>query len=780
MPATRIAAADLGFPAFAAGEAQSGEPFSLSSHVRAREALEFGLNIREPGFNIFVLGEDRSGRMTATLEFLEAAVAHGPPPDDWIYVNNFHEPHRPEPFRLPAGHGARFAADMTVLIAELRVALARTFKSEEFQAAVRREGEDMGAEVTSRMESLRREARAIGLDIVKTPQGPAVVAAQPADAGAAPVPRARPSEDQVADMVQRVADVTVWAAHRQSEFAEWVEGVERHAAEQAIGELFAELAADYAHVSGLAAWLADARHDVLDSLALFRAGDDGAPGMASPERRYAVNVLVDHTRDAHPSVVVEPNPTFRNVFGRIEYRQAAGVLETDFTLVRAGALHNANGGILVLRADAVAADRSIWEFLKAALRDRAVAVEEVLGGAPVPIAGAPRPKPIPLDVKVVLVGTPHWYYTFFSVDPEFQTYFKIKADIDPDMEASPENVDAYAGLIRRMAREHGGAVCDGGAISRLLGVAARRAAHRKKLSSQFEHIDDLVAEAIQHGGAGSPCAITAEAVNAALGGRRRRNARIEDRLHESIARGTVMIDVEGTVVGQVNALVVRDLGDYQFGTPARVTARASVGRRGVINIEREAALGGPIQQKAAMVLQGFLGGHFARRLPLSFNVSITFEQSYGGVEGDSASVAELLAILSDLAEAPLRQDLAVTGSLNQLGLTQAVGGVHHKIEGFFRTCRDAGPLTGSQGVVIPAANAVNLVLRDEVVEAVRAGRFHAWSAERFEDAAELFTGIPAGTMDAHGRYPPESLYGRVTAKLEEFDRILHERERRGG
>ncbi len=780
MSTRKLRANEIGLPRFELGPPREGGIFELSSHRRAREALEFALAIEDRGFNVFVLGADRSGRMTATLDFLKAPVANRPAPDDWIFLNNFRRPHRPRPYRLPAGSGRAFRDSMAALVPQLREALRATFGSEEHQAKLRAEGEEIREVIGRDIEALRDEARTHGLGLAQTQQGLTVVAidgeGQPLAPDAVPAER-RAALDEAAERIgERLRRVTRQAGRMQAELEARLGDRARQAADDAIGGLIDDLVADYSHHRGLARWLTDMRADILVNLLIFQAPREGFkdPGAQAPERRYAVNLLVDHGDEAHPQVVVEANPTYENLFGRIEYRQTGGVLDTDYTMIRAGALHRANGGLLVLRAEALAANRPAWEFLKGALRDCEIRVEELYRTGAMPLAGAPRPKPIPLEIKVIIVGAPQWYYTFFSADPEFQSYFKVKADIDAEMDATPENIACYTGLIQRMARETSADGCEADAAQHLLGVSARWAANREKLSAQFERLADVLGEAAAiNGGGRKP--VTEKSVAAALANRRRRNARVEDRVQEAISDGTVMIDTAGDVVGQINALTVRHLGDHAFGAPSRITARASIGRRGIINIERDSALGGPIQQKGAMVLQGFLAGHFARHLPLSFNCSITFEQSYGGVEGDSASLAELLAVLSELADVPLRQDLAITGSVNQRGQSQAIGGVHHKVEGFFRTCQQAGGANG-QGVVIPAANEVNLVLRDEVVDAVEAGEFHIWSVDTVEEALELFTGREAGVLDTEGAYPPDSIYGRVMAQVENFDRILAERE----
>jgi len=520
------------------------------------------------------------------------------------------------------------------------------------------------------------------------------------------------------------------------------------------------------------------RDDILDNPARFRiaSGEQEGEAVEPPERRYAVNLFVDHCDETHPLVVLESNPTYENLFGRIEYRQAQGTIATDVTLIRAGALHQANGGILVLRAEALAANPISWSFLKAALRDGGIRIEELQRAQMQPIAGAPQPRPIPLDLKVVIVGAPRWYSLFFEGDPDFHIYFKIKADIDSDMPASQENLAIYADLIAAMAHARGLHDASDAAIARLLGISARWAGHRGRLSARVELIEDLVTEAAPRDAKAKAAILTETSVRETYTARRRRNSRIEDRILRSILDNEVLIETSGRAVGQVNGLTVYDMGDRRFGTPVRISARASVGRAGLINIERAVALGGPIQQKAAMVLQGFLAGCFAQVRPLSFTCSITFEQSYGGVEGDSASLAELIAVLSDLAQLPVRQDIAITGSMNQAGMAQAIGGAYTKIEGFYRLCSARpGGLSGAQGVILPESNRSHLALHDDVVEAVAAGRFHLWTVATLAEAAEMMIGVPAGSADADGNYPPETIFGRAAARLAAFDRILAER-----
>lgn len=783
MTAKKLSPDQIGIPAFAPGARQDGAIFDLSSHQRAREALEMALAMPEPGFNVFVLGENRSGRLTSTVEFLHEAVSDSRAPDDWVYLNDFGAPGEPVAVRLPAGEGRKLRDAMRQLVGGLTQALRTAFGGESFQSKMQAEGEAAQNELNTQMKAVQEAAQAKGLDILQNQQGPVIVATN--EEGEA-VPADQMTDEQRAllaehgpALAQQILAVNRRTAELQAAFQQRGAELGRQVADQTSGPVIDAALAAFAEQHGLNKWLVELRNDITDNYQAFLPApeDSARPPELDPARRYAVNLLVDNQRNETLPVIVEANPTYENLFGRIEYRQSARSMETDFTLIKPGAFHHANGGVLVLRADAIASNPSVWPFIKGALRDREIRIEELYRNNGPTVAGALSPQPVPLDVKVVLVGAPNWYYTFFSTDPEFQSYFRIKADIDPDFDAETKNVETYAGLIRDLADDVGGEVkYTDSAIVRLLGQASRWAADRTKLSSQFERIEDVMAEArhvLRKTGGNE---ITAETVETAIENRRHRNARIEDRIQEGIAEKSVLIATTGSAVGQVNALTVRDVGDHAFGTPSRVTARASVGRRGVLNIERDTGLGGPLQQKGALVLQGWLSGTFAGTYPLSFNVSITFEQSYGGVDGDSASLAELVAILSDISDVPVRQDLAITGSVNQHGAAQAIGGAHHKIEGFFRACVEAGTLDGGQGAAIPAANEKNLVLRANVEAAVRDGKFSIYSLETIEEAVELFLGMPAGVPDASGIYPADTVFGLVAAKLAEYDTVLKDRE----
>ncbi len=755
--------------------------FDLPSHKRAREALDFALPIRDIGYNIFVLGEDRTGRMDATLTYVKDFIEGRKPSDDWIYLNNFRRPHKPRPIRLPAGKGRRFRDDMSELVPAITEALRKAFTGDAYADEVRTEQERTKKHLDEAYNGLREQARAEGLDVWSSQQGLSLVVL--GDDGkprsqeelmALPDEERKRLEQAIDRLNPAMVEMRATARRAEVDLARNIREINRRIADETTGTLLTDLEEEYAAHPGLRRWLVELRNDILDNLHLFQV-HEAPEGQVKqdPTTRYAVNLLVDNGDTKHPNVVLEANPTYQNIFGSIEYRPVSGTLQTDFTMIRGGALHRANGGILVLRAEAIAAEPATWHFLKGALRDNEIRIEELYRFGGVPMTGTPQPKPIPLDVKVVLIGAPIWYRRFLGLDSDFRTFFKIKAEIDGEVEAEGDNanIQTFARLIQRAARR-AGRVCDAGAIDNLMGHAARWASDRNKLSARFELVEDVLTEACLLCGKDQP--LTAEQVEKALNERLRRNSRPEDRSQEQIEKGSVMIDTDGTAPGQVNGLVYLDVGDHTFGLPSRITARASVGSYGVVNIERMVNMGGPIQQKGALIVEGFLSGLFARRFPLSFSCSITFEQSYGGVEGDSASLAEVCAILSALSGLPLRQDIAMTGSINQAGDVQTIGGAIEKIEGFYRICSERG-LTGNQGALVPAANERNLILKPDIVEAVSDGRFHVWSATRVSDAIELLTGRPAGEPDADGNFPPDSVFGLAMAQLETFDQALTER-----
>lgn len=764
MAIERLPHDQVGEPLFPTAVAPGGV-FALASHARAKVALDFGIGTSEPGFNIFVTGVERSGRLTQTVSYLREVMRGRPAPSDWLYLNNFRRPHRPRPCRVPAGMGRRFRDAMQALVPDLRTALQHAFEDEKNQALLQAPSARLQEEVTQQFSALKAAAEEIGLSVVQAQTGPTVVPSEPLQAQMAEMSAEEIAKVQAGaqSIAKQLSDVSRAAAKQQPAIAQQVKLVATQIAEEAASDLIADLSLEFSAFAGLQRWIEEMRADVLENFQLFSAASpDSPPVPETPEQRYSVNLFVDNGENHHPNVVIEPNPTYEKLFGRFEYRQAGMGVETDFTLLRSGALHRANGGVLVLRAEALAAQPVAWQFLKGALRDGEVQIDEMRNPNAPPLVGAPRPKGIPLELTVVIIGGANWYHTFLASDPEFQTYFKVKAEIDHDLPATAENVAIYAGLLQELGGHHGVAQLDEDAVRRLLGHAARLAGDRTRLTAQFEILEDIIAEARICTPAGP---ITGACIEKALAQRRARNSRVEDITHERIADGTVLIQTAGAVTGQINGLTVRDTGDHSFGGPSRVTARASVGRQGIINIERDVAMSGPIQQKAAMILQGYLAGKYARKMPLSFDCSITFEQNYGGVEGDSASLAEAVAVISAISQIPARQDIAITGSMNQRGEAQVVGGVIQKIEGFFRACAETSiGLTGTQGAIVPAANAKNLVLSREVSEAVSAGTFHIWTVETLEDALTILLKLD---VEYDVRHSSEQFSAMIDSKVED-------------
>lgn len=747
----KLKGAHVGIPRFPWRDAPASA-FLLSSHRRAREALDLGLAIDAPGYNVFVIGEDRTGRMTATMTYLRSLKREPPGgASDWVYLYNFHDEAAPRAFRLRAGDGRRFVEAMDKFLWRTRTMLEAALGSEGHRERVSALYRDVDARLAAAQK--RRRGR------------PATKASSRSRGGrSAPARRPGGAPDATLDRVEREAAQLRTAADERRE------ALDRQTLTAILDDEFPPLLATFGEYADLRDWLGEFRADLLnhiDVLAQSEAEDDEASLRIL--ERYRINLLVDHAPADH-GVVVEANPNYDNLFGRIEYKRVEGVAETSFLLIRPGALHRANGGILVLRAESLARDETAWRFLKAALRDREIRIEELHRVGSMPITGLPKPQPVPLDVKVVIVGSRESYFRFFAEDSEFHAHFKVKADIDADMEASDTNLAHLGSLIGVMAAAHG-LSCTREAISLLLGLAARFAGRRDLVSSRFELLEDLLCEATQF--ASDRRQLPPDAIYGAWQALQRRNGRAEQRFFDSIRRGHVAIATKGMAIGQVNALTVRDVGEHRFGRPSRVTARASIGRRGVVNIERIAELGGRIQQKGALVVEGYLRGVFGQNHPVSFDCSITFEQNYGGVDGDSASVAELLAILSTLAEVPLRQDLAVTGSFNQHGEVQAVGDLIEKIEGFFRATEIERVAGLRHGVVLPVANVADLVLDDDVAAAVEAGVFDIWGIAHVEEAVDLLC-----VTERPSQRASQSVFSAAAATLARFDAALWEREAR--
>jgi lon-related putative ATP-dependent protease len=742
---------------------------------RALDAIESGLAIGTSGFNLFLSGPVGSGRRTTVLDVIRGVAAERPAPDDWVYVHDFRNPDQPKALRLPAGRGAELARALGEFIEAARRELRRAFESEDYE---RRQRETLGA-IQERRHALDRGleqfAAERGYALKTTVTGVVTMPILDGEPLSVEKFEALPEEQraEIERAGKEIEERTAGYAHRlhelEKEAAQRLRELQHEVARFATGPLFRDLEERFRDDADVLTHLAAVQHEVLDNISDFRDGEREPLAFAlgtrrDPTARFRVNTLVANEPANGAPVVVESNPTYYNLLGRLEYHSAFGSMVTDFREIKSGALHRANGGFLVLDALELLRHAFSWEALKRALKVREVRVEN-LGEefSAVPSASL-RPAPIPLDVKVILIGSPLVYRLLYQLDDDFRELFKIRADFSPELDWTPEHHHNYAAFVSRWVRDNGLRHFDRAAVARLIEYGARLRDDQDKLSARLIEISDVVSEASFWAGRAGHEVVQAGDVGLAIGKREYRSSLLEERLQELVERGTIVIETAGARPGQVNGLSILDLGDYAFGRPVRVSARVSLGRGGVTSIEREIELSGPIHSKGVEILAGYLSGTYARELPLALSATLTFEQAYDEIEGDSASSTELYALLSALSGLPLEQGIAVTGSVDQHGNVQAVGGVTRKIEGFFAVCKARG-LSGSQGVIVPAANVRNLMLEDEVVDAVRAGRFHIWPVRMIDEGIELLTGVAAGEPDADGTYPPETVHGRVQDRL---------------
>ncbi len=755
---------------------------SLVGQERAVRALDLGLSVQQPMFHVFVVGPVGTGRTTYTQTKVREVARTQPTPPDWCYVYNFRDPNQPLALHFPAGEGRRFAAAMAALVDELRNAIRQVLASEQFEAMKRQTLEKLEAEANRVWQELEAVARQKGFLVQRTPLGITTVPASPSGQ-----PMTQEEFDRLPGLIKdRLAQANRELQEEVAEAVRKVRAIERHAREAvsqlerdavlaAIRDPIQRLRDRYRDLPAVVSYLADLQEDVLEHRDAFREEEGAQPQLPLPLaalrrsvlERYEVNLLVDNSGLQGAPVVFETNPSYYNLFGKVEYRGELGTMVTDFRMIRPGAVHRANGGFLILNARDLLLQLASYDALKRALRSGEVRIENLSEQYGLVPTATLRPQPIPLRLKVVLIGPPDLYYLLYRYDEDFRKMFRVKADFDSVMPRTDENVRRVAAALGAMCRDDGVCPCDRTAVAKILEYSARLAESQDKLSTRFGEIKQVLVEASAWAEREGERVVTARHVQRALEERIYRSNLIEEKIQELIQRGQLYVDVDGAVVGQINGLSVWHLGDYAFARPTRITARAFVGTRGVVNIEREINLSGPIHSKGVLILSGYLGGQYAAQRPLSLSASLTFEQTYEEVEGDSASAAELYALLSVLAEVPIQQGIAVTGSVNQRGEIQPIGGVNEKIEGFYAVCKAKG-LTGRQGVIIPHSNLPNLMLREEVVEAVRDGRFHVWAVRSLDEGLEILTGLPAGQRRPDGTFPEGTLHARVAARLEEF------------
>lgn len=745
---------------------------------RALQALELGSEVQGPGFNIFVAGLPDSGRTTLTREYLERKAAAESVPDDWCYVFNFKDPHRPRAINLPAGQAVRLRDEMQQLVQRCQDEIRRVFASEEYNQERNRLGQSMQSAQEQEFQKLVAEAQSVGFTIARTPTGISLI---PLQQNGQPLPpeayeklpaeqkeRLRQTESQLQLKTQatlrRIKEIGE-AAFRQ------LQELDAQTARFALQHIFEALSERYQEYPKVQAHLQAVQEDMVQNVDILRGESESPMPLQQWLSRYAVNVLVDNSHLQGAPVVMESHPTYQNLVGRIEHRLVMGVTQTHFTMIRPGALHRANGGYLLLPARDILVNPYAWQGLERALRDGEIRILELGSQMGMLTTVSLEPEPIPLRVKVVLFGTSQLHEMLRELDVDFGKLFKVRAQFASTMERTPENIADYSLFIKSVVLEHNLPPFDRTAVARIIEHSARMAGDQHKLTTRFGQISNLVREAAYWAGKAGHAPVTAADVERAIEAREYRDNLPQELTLEQFSHDTLLIQVSGRAIGQVNALSVLQFGDYAFGRPSRVTAAVHPGNAGIVDIERQANLGGPIHTKGVLIISGLLGERYGQNKPLNLSAHLTFEQSYSGVEGDSASTAELCALLSALARIPLRQDRAITGSINQRGEVQAIGGVNEKIEGFFAVCQAKG-LTGEQGVIIPAANIRHLMLKREVVDAVAAGQFHIWPVRTLDEALALLCDCEVGERDEDGHYPEGSFNAAVDERLEEFRQIL--------
>ncbi|MBI3157686.1 MAG: AAA family ATPase [Burkholderiales bacterium] len=783
--ARRCDPATLDLAAGGAPPAQPDDADRIVGQPRARAAVEFAVATRQPGFHLFVMGPPGSGRRSLARAVIAAQAARGGPPrHDWVYVNRFDRPHQPLALRLPAGQGTQLRADMRALVADLRTLIAAAFESEEYAAQAERIGDEFKQRAEHALREVAQEAEQRGLAMIRTPVG--FTFAPQKDGEVLPpeafqaLPESRRAELQHA--VGEVQEMLLRALRAQmrmrKEHADRMRALDRATTLLAIGHAFDDLRARHAALPELVAWLDAVRDDVVDNAADFRRHDDDEHTESGEPRgelgRYEVNVVLDAAASPGAPIVEADLPTVNALVGRIDHIARFGALLTDFRLIKGGLLHKANGGYLLVDAVKLLQQPLAWPTLERALRRREIRIESLGEMLSVVSTVQLEPDPIPLDLKVVLFGE-RWVWALLqALDPDFDELFRVVADVGDDMPRAGGAERELARMLAGQAQALGLLPAAAPALARLIDHGARLAGDATRVTAQLRRLVDVLVEADHLARAAGAGELGAAHVAAAVAARRERAARVQELQREAMLREILAIATDGERVGQVNGLSVYEIGGEWFGAPTRISATSRLGDGQVVDIQRETHMGGPVHAKGVLILSSFLASRFSRQQPHAIFASLVFEQTYGLVEGDSASLAELLALLSSIADVPLRQSLAVTGSVDQSGAVQAIGGVNDKIEGFFDLCRARG-LDGRHGVVVPEANVGHLMLGDEVVDAVRAGRFAVHAVRHVDDALALLAGMPAGDPL---RPDPSTVNGRIARRLQEYAQ-LRQGARRG-
>ncbi len=757
---------------------------SILAQERAIQALTFGLRMKHHNFNVYVAGIKETGLSDLARSYAEE-VAKNPslPPSDWCYVHNFQRPDRPSVIEFPKGNGQTFKKDMAKLVDDFQFQIPKVFEGEAYTLQKEEIIKVFNQDRRQIFQGLNEKVRKRGFILQSDQTSMTVIPAKEDASPFTPEELSKLSEEEQKDLKARSEEVQkdMGAAIRrirqlEQKVRQDLKDLNQKVVAQVVGKLVGPLKEKYKSSKKVLGYLADVMKDVIEHMDDFRPKDSGSagigmpfpfPGMGPSFTRYEVNLLVDNSENEGAPVVIEGNPSYPHLFGAVERKAQFGALFTDFTMIKPGSIHRANGGYLLIKAIDLLKWTFSYDALKRALRDKKIEIEDPGEQFGLFTTGALKPEPIPLRIKIVLMGDPFIYQLLYNYDRDFRGLFKVKAHLDVDVDRDKERLEQFLCSVKALVEHEGLRDLDRTGVARLIEYSSELAESQEKLSLKVADLADLIREADFWAGSEGSELIEEEHICKAIDEKIYRSSLYEDHLQEMLKKGVLKVATSGKVVGQVNGLAIYDLGDYIFGKPSRITVNIALGKEGVIDIEREADLSGNIHTKGVMILAGYLGAHFAADRPLSLSASICFEQSYGLVEGDSASGAELFALLSALSDVPIDQGIAVTGAVSQKGEILPVGGVTRKIEGFFDLC-DARDLTGEQGVIIPEANINNLLLKPRVVRAVKEGKFRIWAIGRVEEGIEILTGQPAGVPGPDGCYPDDSVFGKVNARLREL------------
>lgn len=761
-------------------------PVSVVGQDRALDAVRFGIGIPQKGYNLYALGPHGLGKYDVISQFIEEGAGELPTPPDWCYVHNFEQSHKPRALQLPVGRGVELRDDMKQLLEELQAVLPAAFESEEYHAQRQAIEEELKERQETSFEELKVKAKERDIALVQTPSGLAFApmsegeVINPKDFLSLPEEEQKRVQGEVESLQEELQRIMRQMPQWQKETRDRVKELKKEVATFTVASLFEGLRKKYEDLAEVTDYLQDVQDHVIENVDNFlqKSSDEENPlaAMMRGQRtanqppsfvEYEVNLLVDNSNTQGAPVVHTELPTYQNLIGRVEHVSQMGALLTNFTLIKPGVLHEANGGYLILDVRKLLQQPYAWDGLKRALRTQEIAIESLGQMYSLISTVSLEPEPIPLDIKVVLLGERLLYYLLVQHEPEFSELFKVMADFEDEMERNESNSQAVARMIASLVHREELRHFDRGAVARILEYSAREVSDKERLGTHLLHLTDLLREASYWAGEAGHEIVRAEDVQRSIEEQVRRASRLRERMQEAILREVVLIDTTGEAKGQINGLSVISVGTYAFGRPSRITARVQMGKGEVVDIERRVELGGPIHSKGVFILAGFIGSRYAMERPLSLSASIVFEQSYAGVEGDSASSAELYALLSALADVPIKQSFAVTGSVNQHGQVQAIGGANEKIEGYFDICVARG-LSGDQGVLIPASNVQNLMLRKDVRDAVDAGEFSIYPVTHIDEGIEILTGIAAGERQSDGSYPQGTINYKIIKRLDDM------------